>query len=227
MQNALFFVAFIFLFSSCGPAAFQKYRTAAYDDLANEHEILAILPVEVITTGRIPEEITEEDLQKIEAEESKAFQASLYTQLAKESGSRNRDIQVNFQHYAETNARLEEANISYDQAINMAPGKLAQILKVDAVVKTRIEKEQYLTDLESLGIQLVRRIAVLTNNYPYPGFLNSKTSDVFVNMSALDAEHGIPVWALDQVCPTYWNKSTREIIDDITRWMANRFPYRN
>ncbi len=225
MKRISFFaVLMIVLISSCSR---QRFQTNAYGDLAKEHHILAILPVEMVMTGRIPAELTKEDIDKIEEGESKAFQMALFSELSRGSGSRRNDIGVNFQHFDVTNDLLEEAGISFREAWTTSPVKLAKILGVDAVVKSRVEKQQYLTDLEGFGISLASRIANIMLPYsPFGGFVRTRTSDVWASCSVLDSEAGVSVWASRQKCPTYWNRPTQDVVVDISRAMCRRFPYR-
>ncbi|MCH2080967.1 MAG: hypothetical protein MK226_01190 [Saprospiraceae bacterium] len=226
MRLSLFVLTVLIITTSCSNQ-YRRYQTSAYEELENQHNILAVLPVETLMTGRISHEMSDKQIEAIEMAESKAFQVALYDQLARRSGSRRGEIRVNFQHYSQTNALLQEAGISYKDAQTMAPGKLAEILQVDAVVRTRVQKEKYLTDLESFGIQLAQNIAFLTNRTNFGIFASSRTSDVLVSISTLDTNTGVPTWTLEQDCPTFWNKRTAEIIEDITVWTARRFPYRN
>ncbi len=225
MKRILFFVVtFIFMMSSCSR---QRFQTNAYKELSKEHQILAILPVEMVMTGRIPKELTEEDINNIEEGESKAFQMALFSELSRGSGSRRNEIGVNFQHYDATNQLLEEAGIDFRTAWTTSPVKLAEILGVDAVVKARVEKQQYLTDLEGFGITLASRVAnVLLPGSPFGGFVRTRTSDVWASCSVLDSQSGVSVWASREKCPTYWNYPTQEVVTRIARAMCRRFPYR-
>ncbi|GJM35612.1 MAG: hypothetical protein DHS20C18_46130 [Saprospiraceae bacterium] len=210
---------------SCGR---ERYQTAGYETLSQKHQVLAILPVETIMTGRIPRELSREDIDQIEEAESKAFQISLFTELSRGSGNRYNDIRVNFQHYETTNDQLAEAGIGFREAWTMSPTKLAEILGVDAVVKTTIEKQQYLTDLESFGIELAATITgIFMPGSPFFHFARNRTSDVWASCTVLDSETGVSVWSTRQKCPTYWNQPTRDVVNKISRTLCRRFPYRN
>ena len=69
----LFFLAtFTTLFwMSCSP---KYYETAAYEEYAGQHQTIAVVPSQTITTGRIPPEWTPETLAQIEENESKRQQ---------------------------------------------------------------------------------------------------------------------------------------------------------
>lgn len=219
MKKVLLACLITVLFMNCNR---ELYKTGDYDRLASDHNVVAILPAESITTGRIPE-LTEENIEEIEAAESKAFQISLYRHIARKTGQR---IQISIQHYAETNRLLEEAGIGIRESWKMSPKKMAEILGVDAVVHSTVEKEFYLTNLESFGIDLGRFVlqAITNNGIWYPG--SNRTSDVFVSCEVIDAKEGTPIWTTHKVEPTYWNRPHREVVDQLTRAMSRRFPYR-
>lgn len=206
----------------------EAYKTAGYDDYASAHRIMAILPTETITTGRMPKDATPEDIAVVEAAESKAFQVALYNQLSKRSGSRNGDIRVNFQHYTETNALLEKAGIDLRDSWKHSPVELAGLLGVDAIVRTTVRKEFYLTNLESFGISVATTIvALFVDPLAWWLFPNSQTSDVFASCAVLDGKSGQPTWSIGRDEPTYWNKGHSEVVEEISRKLSRRFPYRD
>ena len=219
-KGFLLSIAIITLFS-CGR---QMYETSDYDRLAQSHQVLAVLPAELITTGRIPKELTDEDILAIENSESKAFQISLYHQLARISGYR---LNINFQHYNETNSRLKAAGISIRDSWQMSPKKLADALGVDAVVHSTVEKEFYLTNLESFGVHVGTAILGIFTKNSFYHLGSNRTSDVLVSCEIIDGEEGLPIWASHSNSPTYWNRPHREVVDQLTRRMCRRFPYRN
>lgn len=215
----------LFVLSNCNREA---YKTVDYNTLTRSHQVLAILPVETITTGRMPAKLDQPAIDEIEEAESIAFQTSLYNQLSRRSGSSSGDIRVNFQHYSQTNAYLEEAGIDIREAWKRPPLELADLLNVDAVVKTTVQKEHYLTDLESFGIAVATTIVALATDSYWPWIAHSRarTSDVLVSSAVLESTQGISVWSTSKSKPTYWHRPHRDVVDDITRALARRFPYR-
>jgi len=222
MKKVLFFASLFFLLASCSR---EYYQTASYETYSANHHLVAVLPVQTITTGRIPARLTEEDLLAIEEGESQAFQVALYNELAKRSGSRAQDIKLDFQHYSQTNAMLNDKGVSIRESWDMAPVELAKILEVDAVILTSLEKEYYLTDLESFGISLAFAfVDVFSDNWFL--FPNNRTSDVMVSCTIIDGKSGVPVWVTDRICPTNWSHQHNEVVEQIARSCARRFPYR-
>ncbi len=218
MKKFVFALLTAILFFNCNR---EIYKTGDYDRLAYDHKIVAVLPAQSITTGRIPE-LTAENIEEIEEAESLAFQISLYRHVARKTGDR---IHISVQHYAETNRLLEEAGITFRESWKESPKKLAEVLGVDAVVHSTVEKEFYLTNLESFGIEMGAFILEAITNSGF-WWLPNRTSDVFVSCEVVDAKEGVPVWTSHKVEQTYWNRPHREVVDQITRAMSRRFPYR-
>lgn len=212
----------IFIGSACSP---QYYETAAYDEFAGEHQTIAVLPSQTVTSGRIPPEWTEEMVRQIEENESHAFQIAVFDEIAQRSGRRDGEILIYLQHYTETNAKLEEAGISVRDSWTMAPADLAALLGVDAVVRTSMRKDMFLTELESFGVSMAQTaISIFGGGNPF--YVPTKTSDVFLSAAVLDGETGITVWNTDRKTQTDWNNRHSEIVRRLARVLARRFPYR-
>ncbi|MEL6655551.1 MAG: hypothetical protein AAFY48_16225 [Bacteroidota bacterium] len=217
----LAFVATTF-WMGCSP---RYYETAAYEEFADDHQTIAVLPSQMVTTGRIPPEWTEEQIVQIEENESHAFQIAVFDEIAQRSGRRGGEILIYLQHYTETNAKLAEAGISARDSWTMTPSDLASILGVDAVIRTGMRKDMWLTDLESFGISMAQTaISLFGGTSPFP--VITKTSDVFLSASVLDGETGITVWNTDRRAATDWNTRHAQIVRHLARVLARRFPYR-
>jgi hypothetical protein len=224
MKNLPFFALLLFVFlSSC---ARQRYQTAAYDRLSDQHLTLAVLPSQTIMTGRIPPEMSEADRLRIEENESYAFQVAIFDEVTERSGTRSNDIVIDLQHYSETNSKLREAGLSLRESWDMSPTELAEILGVDAVIRTSIRKDMFLTDLESFGVNVAWQVLSTLGANPLPFLITDKTSDVFLSAAVIDGSSGISVWSTDKTVATDWNTRHSEIVRRLARIMARRFPYR-
>ncbi len=223
MKNPIFFLFLALLLGSCSREA---YKTAGYEELAPAHQLIAVAPVQTITTGRIPPEVTEEMIEQIEDAESQAFQISLFNEIARRSGSRAGEIQINLQHYSETNKRLREAGFSPRESLGLSPTELAEILGVDAVVSATVRKTHYLTDFEAFGLEMASTFLFIFTDWPFWFLPDSKTADVDASCSILDGKTGVPIWSTHRRWELDWNRRHNEIIDNISRKMARRFPYR-
>lgn len=160
--NSLLLIALVTLLAACGA---QKYTINEFDAITANHQTVAVLPVEMVFTGKQPKKLTPEDIAQIEEAESKAFQISLLNSILGKADK----MRVSFQDYTRTNQRLEDAGISIRESWTVDPEELAQILEVDAVVRMRVEKQRYMSDLASFGIDLARDLVWLLSDFSiYP-----------------------------------------------------------
>lgn len=224
LSRSLLFLGALF-YSSCTP----HYIAANFDEKVADHQMVAILPVEVIFTGKIPEEISESDLLILQEAEAQAFQISLYNEILRSTKSGRKPILVDIQHYRQTLDRLDERCAGLPDIWRRDPAELAEILGVDAVVKARIEKMRFMSDLESYGIDLGLHLAQLFAGgsfWPWlpPGVTRAK--NIRADYALLDGADGKTLWQVAFDVDADWRRPSNEIIDDISRRAARKFPYR-
>jgi hypothetical protein len=220
MRNLLF-LSIVFILGACGA---QKYTAPNFEELTAGHETVAVLPVEMVFTGRQPKDLSLDDIRQIEEGESLAFQISLNNALL----GKAEDKRIYFQEIDETNKLLSENDISIRERWDMRGDDLAEILGVDAVVKMRVEKQRYLSDLESFGIDLAQRIIHRLANYQFYPWVPDrleKTNDVRAKASLVNGRDGKVLWNLAVEREADWNRPANEIINHLTRKMARNFPY--
>jgi hypothetical protein len=218
----LFFFAVSFL-ASCAP---KRYITQDYHKLSRTHKKIAVLPYESKYTGRLPKELTEDDVIALQEEEALLFQRSLYQQLLEESRNMEKgDIYVSIQNIDDTNAILQDNSISIEQSWSQSPTKMAQLLGVDAVVKIDMHKDYWLSNGESAVLGVATRLAGLS----LPGVNNTRltrTSEIYINANPIDATEGVSIWAWNRKVDTNWQWETDEAISRINHQISKRFPYR-
>lgn len=193
------------------------------------HKKIAVIPVQTILSGKQPSKLSADQIAQIEEGESKAFQSSLYNALLSKCGSKKRDIKIEIQTIERTNSILNDSNISIRDAWEKTPERLAAILGVDAVVKTKIEKTRYMSDLASYGVSLGADILnVLTDGAAWsfiPGGI-SKTNDIDAECNLLNGKDGALLWRIYVQTATDWTMPANQIIDNLNRKFARKFPYR-
>ena len=62
-------------------ACSHKNYVSYFDQQTAHHKIVAVLPAEMVFTGKQPESLTPEDIRKITETESKNFQYALYNSI--------------------------------------------------------------------------------------------------------------------------------------------------
>ncbi|MBC7862199.1 MAG: hypothetical protein IAF38_04440, partial [Bacteroidia bacterium] len=170
------------ILAACKPSYFIAGDFAAK---TQKHKKVAVIPVEMIFTGTKPKKLSEAQIDSIEVEESKMFQISLFNNFLKYSNTRKGTVNIEFQSFDKTNKVLEDNGIKIRDAWSADPTTLAKILDVDAVVKTRVVKQRYMSDLASYGIQTAANLLSSTQLGGIGGLYpirqvthNGKTNDI-------------------------------------------------
>lgn len=216
----------LLLLSACST---PYYIAHDFEARTFDHERVAILPIEVLFTGRLPEALTEADLQKIQAAEARAFQISFYNEILRSTKSGRKPIHVTLQHYSRTLDIMEEYGMSIEESFDYNPAELAEMLEVDAVVKARIEKERFLTDLESYGIEMGIRLGEVLSRIPIGPWLPpnaTRAKTIRADYTLLDGDDNATLWSIAFDVDADWREPANEIIDGISRRAAKQFPYR-
>lgn len=215
----------IFLFLTIGACSTPYYISDTFEEDTADHEIIAILPFEMVYTGNRPAELTDEDFQKIELAESQAFQASFYNEI-KRSSKQGRRIRVAIQNYQKTLQLLEKNGIGVKESWHEGIDSLAELLGVDAVVKARIEKNQLMPDLVSFGIGALNFfIDVL-----FPGGESDEdvgtSKIIYASYYLMDKDDGKTLWSISFEVHADWSRKANNIIEDINVKGVSKFPYR-
>jgi len=223
MKTLICIPVFLFLlFTSCK----QYYTVSDFEEKTVDHQTIAVLPFEMVYRGIPPKELTEEDIQRIEILESKAFQSSFFNGVLASTRKRRNQLRVDFQHYSKTIKLLKENEIGIRDSWGEDPAELAKLLGVDAVVKAQIEKRRYMSDLASYGIEAgAQIIEAITNNRLLP-FINNRSTTVKTNFILVNRDDGNVLWSIAYDFDADWRSTAEDVIEMINTKSAKRFPYR-
>lgn len=213
----------IFFSVSCSR---KHYTSSFFDQQTAGHKVIAVLPSEIVLTGKKPEQLTEEQIAKIEEEESRAFQLSLYSNILQYANSRKYYMSVGVQDVNKTMASLEENHISLRDSWKMDDKKLAQLLGVDAIVRMQVRKKRYMSDYASYGVTIARdviRQTPLGNKLPIPRSLG-KTEDIYAYCSVVS--NSVTLWNNNYKAAADWDNPSNVIIENITDNFGRYFPYK-
>ena len=215
------------------------------------HKTIAVLPVQMVYTGKIPKDMTAAMLMEEQEAESRAFQISLMNAILSKSHKKG-GYTINFQDVEKTNNLLRQNNISLTQAWTMNPEQLSKILGVEAVVAAKIEKKRFISDLASYGVTLGTNILdvimadagnilpkgvtdAVANAKPgaavgsvVPGLPDdlAKTNEIRAHCSVLDSRDGAVLWRVSAYTETDYEFQPSEAIEQINYKFARNFPYR-
>ena len=155
MKN-LFLIAIMFLL--CTTSCKRYYQISDFEQHTQDHKKIAILPFEIYTSGYVPKKLTPEMIDEIERMESTTFQSNFFSKVLASTRKGEKPLKVTVQHYSQTNSILKENGLEIKDTWTKNPEELVKMLGVDAVVKARIEKDQYFSDGLSAGIELSQSI---------------------------------------------------------------------
>lgn len=204
----------------------KHYTSNAFEQQSLHHRRIAVLPAEMIYTGVQPKGLTEEDILRIEESESRAFQHSLFNGILRYANTRNYTTYVTVQDISTTTRKLEENNISIKQSWTEDDKKLAELLEVDAVVRMRVQKKRYMSDLASMGVSMGRQVIQQIGRsarIPVP-YVSNKTHDILASCNVVSNNQTL--WNNHYKGTADYNRPSEEVIDDITDNFGRNFPYR-
>lgn len=186
---------------------------------------IAILPPQLLISGTIPQNLGSYDIEQLEEKESKVFQEALYNNILRRGNSGKYAMDVTIQPSTNTLAALQKNDISIRASWMKDDKELARVLGVDAVVRTSIQKERFMSDLASAGIDVGKKIldAVLTKPVALPGVTN-KTNDIRATCSIVS--NGEALWSDSYTRQSDYNFTANQIIEQITDNFAKHFPYK-
>lgn len=194
------------------------------------HKTIAILPFDVVTTGKKPNNLSENQLQSLIDAERVAFQISLYNQILTSTNGGKKPITISVQNFDITNDLILKSGMTLEQASKENPTKMADLLGVDAVQKTRVQKTRYLSDLASFGIELGQEIldnipglGTVTDNIP--GNIN-RTNDIDVSSSIISRTDQTTLYTYAIKQEIDYTTTSTEMVEFINRRIAKTFPYR-
>ena len=208
---------------SCGR---KNYVSSDFEERTLDHKTVAIVPAEMIFTGKLPKNLSPEDIAKMEEQESKDFQYALYNSILAHANSRKYFTTVNFQDISTTLKRLGDKQIAIRNSWTMDDKELAQILGVDAVIKMRIQKQRYMSDGASYGIEAARSIINTTgigSRLPIPSNVG-KTNDIYASCNLVSNNQTL--WNDHYKRAADWNSPSNVIIEGITDNFGRNFPYK-
>lgn len=215
-------------FTSIISCSRKNYTASNFEEKTLEHQVVAIVPAEMIFTGTQPKNMTPEDITKIEEQESRDFQFALYNSILRHANTHKYITTINFQDIGTTLNRLQENNIEIRKSWKMDDKELAKALGVDAVIKMRVHKQRYMSDAASYGIDAARRIinsTGISSKIPVPIPNNvSKTNDIYASCDLVSNNQTL--WNDHYKRAADWNSPANVIIEGITDNFGRNFPYK-
>ena len=204
----------------------RHYQSSLFEQQTRNHKLIAILPAQMVFTGKQPKDLTTEQIAEIEDRESLAFQESLQNGILRNANNRKYEMYIAIQDIGTTRKLLEDNGISVRESWNYDDRKLAQLLGVDAIVRMRIQKQRYMSDLASMGVGIGQQIltAIGNNNRVGVPYVHNKTADIYASCNLVSNSQTL--WNDSYKRATDWDTPSDVVINNITNNFGERFPYK-
>ena len=214
------FVLFLF-------ACSNKYYTAGnFSEKTEDHKVVAILPAEITLAGKLPKNLSPEDIAKSEETESVNFQYALMNSILRHANTKRYVTTVNFQDINTTQKILDQNNISIRDSWKKDDTELAKLLGVDAVIRMSIRKQRYMSDEASYGVGVAKSVISRTgigSKVPVPNSVG-KTYDVYATCNLLSDHQTL--WNDNYKRAADYDTQPHVIVEWITDWFGENFPYK-
>ncbi|MGD1946569.1 MAG: hypothetical protein ACFB0A_10000 [Croceivirga sp.] len=198
----MFFIAF------WGHAQKDIFESNRFDELSEQHKVLAIVPF--ITQLDLEQNITKTELKKLAQKEGYAVQDALETYFSRRK--KRKKFNVDFQNVEETNALLSQKGIDYS-TIDVYTGKeLAKILGVDGIISGSLD----LNVLLSKGV---------STDFSLLDYFRGKTNYGRIGIKISDGTTGKLLWKYEKIITKKTGKNTDELIDKMMKAASRKFPY--
>jgi hypothetical protein len=201
-------IIFIMLCTNVLWAQKNIYESPKFDELSNDHEVLAILPF--WTKLELKKQQPKDDLKTLEEREGYAVQDAFETYFSQRK--KKKKFPVEFQNIKDTRAILAQKGIDYKNMDVYTIKELSEILKVDGIISGTLD----LNILLSKGVPTEFSLAdYFTGNANY-GRIGVKISD---------GDTGKLLWKYEKEIDKKAGKNTTDLIDKMMKLAIRKFPY--
>lgn len=184
------------------------YENNRFDELSENHEILAIVPF--IAKLELEQSLSREEQTKLAEREGYAVQDALETYFSRRK--KRKKFNVDFQNIKNTNALLAQNNITYENIDIYTVKQLAEILGVDGVISGNLD----LNILLSKGVP---------TEFRFLDYFSGDANYGRIGVKISDGISGKLLWKYEKEITKKTGKNTTELIDRMMKLATKKFPY--
>ncbi|MXV16965.1 hypothetical protein [Hufsiella ginkgonis] len=195
----------------------QVYNNKSYvksNDLTGKK--IAILPVEVEFTGRLPKGYSLDKKVAEEETEGVTIQNTIYSQYLYHSAKGGSRKSVELINVDQVNSRLKANGIGVRESWSMNPDSLGKLIGADLVLKVRIKKNRIMSESAAFGMDVagnvLDKILSNKNNSSVVPVVNSKTYNIYVQATLSDAKSHEVVTKFSRQRDADWNRSPETVV---------------
>ena len=198
-------IVFVFILLTTVMASAQKniYENIRFDELTDNHEVLAIVPF--IAHLELKEAVDRDELKVLAKKEGYAVQNALETYFSKRK--KRKKFNVDFQNINNTNAILAQNNID-----TYTTQELCKILEVNGIISGNLN----LNILLSEGVP---------TDFSILDYFSGNANYGRIGVKVSDGETGKLLWKYENEISKKTGKNTTELIDKMMKTASRKFPY--
>ncbi|RZK28987.1 MAG: hypothetical protein EOO63_10010 [Hymenobacter sp.] len=213
MKHLFLAIALLFALGTASAQTREIYTNPKFKELANDHKVLAVLPFRATLSLR-PNEVAKqggaEGVHQLELREGLNVQSALQSYFLKQKA--DKDMAVDVQDIAKTNALLAKNNVTAETMATMTMEELAHVLGVDGIVSGTFESTQPFSNGAAIAMTMMVGFSGSTNTGKLSiNIHDGKTSDL--------------LWKYDKTLSRGLGSDTGSIITVIMRKASRQFPY--
>ena len=203
-------IVFVFILLTTVMASAQKniYENTRFDELTDNHEVLAIVPF--IAHLELKKAVDRDELKVLAKKEGYAVQNALETYFSKRK--KRKKFNVDFQNINNTNAILAQNNISYNNIDTYTTQELCKILDVDGIISGNLN----LNILLSEGVP---------TDFSILDYFSGNANYGRIGVKISDGKTGKLLWKYENEISKKTGKNTTELIDKMMKTASRKFPY--
>ncbi|RPG31427.1 hypothetical protein [Flagellimonas sp.] len=203
-------IVFVFILLTTVMASAQKniYENIRFDELTDNHEVLAIVPF--IAHLELKEAVDRDELKVLAKKEGYAVQNALETYFSKRK--KRKKFNVDFQNINNTNAILAQNNIDYNNIDTYTTQELCKILEVNGIISGNLN----LNILLSEGVP---------TDFSILDYFSGNANYGRIGVKVSDGETGKLLWKYENEISKKTGKNTTELIDKMMKTASRKFPY--
>ncbi|MEC7771393.1 MAG: hypothetical protein VX798_09430 [Bacteroidota bacterium] len=203
-------IVLVFILLTTAMASAQKniYENLRFDELTDDHEILAIVPF--IAHLELKKAVDRSELSVLAEKEGYAVQNALETYFSKRK--KRKKFNVDFQNIMNTNAILAQNNIHYDNIDTYTTQELCRILDVDGIISGNL----------NLNILLSKGVPT---DFSILDYFSGNANYGRIGVKISDGDTGKLLWKYENEISKKTGKNTTELIDKMMKTASRKFPY--
>jgi len=206
IKKTLYIISFLTVF--WGTAQKNIYENRRFDELSENHEVLAIIPF--IANLDLKGKVDREKLENMAKKEGYAVQNALETYFSKRK--RRKKFNVEFQNIEDTNAILVQNGITYENLDIYTTKELSKILNVDGIISGNL----------NLNILLSKGVPT---DFSFLDYFSGDANYGRIGVKVSDGDSGKLLWKYEKVITKKTGKNTTELIDKMMKLASRKFPY--